>query len=90
MWITDHRRDLVADFRSIYHLGWAEAVGLPSWEFLALAYRASVYPGTIAARVAENERRERRNVRKPGARLVDGDQRSIQTDSLLSDVIDFG
>ena len=66
-----------------------EALALPSWEFLALAYRASAYQGMMRARVEQAEAGERRNVR-PGARLVEADRRSVMADPLLADVIDFG
>jgi len=88
-WILDHPRDLAADFRAFYHLGWREAVALPAPEFLGLAYRVTVFPGVLAARIAERERAERRNVR-PGARLVESTRGAIATDPLLRDVVDIG
>jgi hypothetical protein len=89
MWILDHPRDLAADFRAFYHLGWAEALALPGPEFLALAYRVAVFPGVMAARIAEQEKAERRNV-PAGARLVASDRLSILADPLLRDVVDMG
>lgn len=79
----------MADFRAVYHLGWREALALPAPEFLALAYRASIYPGVLAARIAERERKEHRNV-PAGARLVAGDRASVMADPLLRDVVDIG
>lgn len=81
--MLDHPRDLQADFRAIYHLGWKEALALPGPELMGLAYRLTVYPGVMAARVADREREERRNV-APGATVV------AESDPVLNDVIQFG
>lgn len=65
----------MADFRSVYHLGWSDALALPAEEFFALAYRASSYPGVMKLRAeAEHEKQQtqdRRNVRNPDAKMVD-------------------
>lgn len=81
--MLDHPRDVQADFRAIYHLGWREALTLPGPELMALVYRLTVYPGVMAARVAVREQEERRNV-PPGATLV------ALNDPTLSDVVQFG
>jgi hypothetical protein len=83
-WILDHRIDVMADFRSIYHIGWREAMRLPAEEFLGLATRLPFYPGVIANRAEQAEKRERRNVRDPSARFVS------ERDSSISDLIEFG
>lgn len=79
----------MADFRAIYHLGWAEALTLPGPEFLALVYRVTVYPGVMAARVAETNRVAHRNV-PAGAQVVDGDRVALAADPLLRDVVQIG
>lgn len=89
-WIPDHRWDLAADFRAFYHLSWREAVGLPGPEFFALAYRCASFAGVMQARVTFQESRERRNVRKHDAKIVQGDRSELLADPLLRDVIDFG
>lgn len=61
----------MADLRAVYHIGWQEAVRLPGEEFLALAYRLPNYPGLMRTRAEEENKRERRNVRNPEARMVD-------------------
>ncbi len=79
----------MADFRAIYHIGWAEALALPGPEFFALASRAPAYPGVMRI-LAENEEHERnRNVR-PGARIVESTQSAIERDPLLAGLIEFG
>ena len=85
----EHPRDLAADFRAFYHLSWRDALALPAPEFLGLAYRVSVFPGVIAARIAEADAAERRNI-PVGANLVPSDRHSIMADPLLRDVVDFG
>jgi hypothetical protein len=65
----------MADFRAVYHIGWAEALALPGPEFFILAARLPNYPGVMKLRAeheaAKQEKQERRNVRNADARLVD-------------------
>jgi hypothetical protein len=79
----------MADFRAIYHLGWFEALALPSPEFFALAIRLPAYPGVLRMRSEEEERKANRNVRH-GARVVESEQSAIERDPLLSGLIEFG
>lgn len=89
-WCLDHPRDLAADFRAIYHLSPAEAASLSGPEYLGLAYRLPAYQGVIAHRATEQQSRDQRNVRAPGARLVDSTKSNIQADPMLRDLVDFG
>jgi hypothetical protein len=61
---------------------------LPFPEFLALAYRLPLYEGTIAARVAEQERSERRNA-PPGARMVPDDRETLTTNREFAGIVSF-
>lgn len=87
-WVLDHTRDLMADFRAIYHLSWREALALPGPELLALAYRVPAYPGVMSHRMAEAEAKERRNAPR-GARMVTGEKTTVLADPLLSGAISF-
>jgi hypothetical protein len=58
MWVVDHQRDLTADFRAIYHLAPAEALDLPGPEYLALAFRAASYQGSVANLVAREQQNQ--------------------------------
>lgn len=87
-WVLDHIRDLMADFRAIYHLSWRDALALPGPEFLALAYRVMAYPGVMSHRLAEAEAKERRNAPR-GARMVTGEKAMVLADPLLSGAISF-
>lgn len=89
MWILGHRRDLEADFRRFYGLSPADALALPGPEYLALAYRLDAYGGVITERRRQAGAEERRNVR-PGARLVDSDAKTLQTDPALAGLIQYG
>lgn len=88
LWILDHERDLMADFRAIYHLSWTKALRLPGPEFFALASRLPAYNGVMAIRSEEEERSRNRNVR-PGARMVESEQSAIEKDPFLSGLIEF-
>ena len=72
----------MADFRSVYHLAYSDALRLPAEEFLALAYRLPVYSGVIAMRAEAQQKAQRRNV-PIGARMVS------ESHSEFSDVIEF-
>jgi hypothetical protein len=78
--VTDHPRDLLADFL-VYYRARPETFSGP--EMLALAYRLPAYGGMMAARVTQQEARDRRNT-KPGARMVE------ETHAEVSSVIEFG
>jgi len=88
-WVTAHTRDLMADFRAIYHLPWEEALSLPGPEFFALALRLPAYNGVMALRVEKEEHNANRNV-MPGARMVESEKEAIDRDPLLRGVIEFG
>jgi hypothetical protein len=85
-WVLDHRRDLEADFRAIYHLSPREALALPGPEYLALAYRVSAYQGVMNHRMAEaaDKAKPRQWVRQ-----VEGTRESVQADPLLREAISF-
>jgi hypothetical protein len=87
--VLEHPRDLMADFRAFYHLSWTDAMNLPAPEFFALAYRVPVYGGVMAERVRHQEENQRRNIRKPGAKLIGSDREDILGDSLLRDVVEM-
>lgn len=86
-WICDHMRDVIADFRAVYHLGWRDALALPGPELMALAYRLPVYPGAVAARAAEQARQSHV---PPGARVVESTSAALMRDPVLGDVIQIG
>lgn len=88
-WTLDHQRDLLADFRAIYHLAPREVAGLSGPEYMALAYRLPAYQGVMAMRVQQEEERSRKNLRHRDAKLVDSSKASIQADPLLRDVVDM-
>ena len=48
----------MADFRSVYHLAYSDALRLPAEESLALAYRLPVYSGVIAMRAEAQQKAE--------------------------------
>lgn len=81
-WVLDHPRDLMADFRAIYHLSPREASQLPFPEYLALAYRLPAYQGVMSHRISEAE-----DAKKD---LASGKREAIMADPILSDVISFG
>lgn len=88
-WILDHRWDIVADCRAIYHLSWPEALLLDGPELFALISRLPAYQGSIRARVEAEMMREQRS-RKPGARMVKSEQAAIEADPLTSGLVEFG
>lgn len=81
--MVEHVRDLDADFRAVYHLSPVQARSLPGPEFMALAYRASAYPGAVAARMAQTSAPDDRSV-------VLATRQAVQRDPVLSGLIDFG
>lgn len=81
-WVLDHKRDLMADFRAIYHLSPGEASQIPFPEYLALAYRAPAFQGVMAHRLMEAET-ERQKPR------VKTERQAIMADPILSDAISF-
>jgi hypothetical protein len=88
LWVLDHPRDLMADFRAIYHLSPREAMDIPFPEYLALAYRLPAYQGVMSHRMAEAAAVDRRsNPRR--ARMVEGEREAIARDPDLRDAISF-
>lgn len=87
-WVIDYERDLIADFRAIYHLGWEKAKRLPGPEFFALVTRTPAYPGVMAIRAESEEKKRNRNVR-PGARMVESERHAIESDPLLAGLIEY-
>lgn len=89
VWVLDHTRDLMADFRVFYRLSWSEALALPGPEFLALAYRASAFQGVMALREQEEAVRQARTKPARGVRQVEPTREAVQTDPLLAAAISF-
>lgn len=51
LWVTEHLRDLEADFLVFYRI--ADLTQIPSAQFFALALRTPAYSGVMAARMAQ-------------------------------------
>jgi hypothetical protein len=86
---VDHPRDLLADFLAIYHLRPAEIRELSGPEYLGLAYRLPMYAGTMRVRAEQANRSETRNFRHHDATIVKSEQKEIERDPLLADLIEF-
>lgn len=72
MWVLDRQRDLIADFRAIFHLGRDEALALDASEYMALAWRAIAYRGAMYAAAQREQDQQKRDVRNPDlAELVE-------------------
>lgn len=57
-WVTEHLRDLEADFRVFYRID--DIHDMPSAQFFSLAHRVAAYDGVVTARaVAEQEKAEK-------------------------------
>ena len=85
-WVLDHLWDLAADFRAFFHLAPGQAMKeLSGPEFLALAYRAPAYGGSLAARMQHREQDDRGPDRR---RTVVGTREAVQAEG-LGGLIDF-
>lgn len=84
-----HLNDVEADFRAFYGLTPAAVARMSGPHFLALAWRLPAYSGAVAGRMASYEQEE--TGRNGGtATVIDSTPMAIQTNSALSDVIDYG
>lgn len=88
MWILDHLDDLDADFRVFYRIDDIESLSGP--RFIALALRVFAYQGVMAARAAALEAPQQRSHNSTEARMIEGSQRAITADPVLSELVSVG
>ena len=78
-----HLYDLEADFRAFYRLTPADILEMSGPHFLALAYRVSAYSGVMASRINAEDTKSTKGE-------VASTPLALQTDPVLSELIDYG